>query len=193
MSGQDVYQERCDLTVPIAAAIGIDLGFVAAAVLAPTPMVVRVMTCGFFGWAATMSIAAVATRRIAFRVDAAGITLGGTAFRYQATTRLFSWTDINKIVIWRRSLPVSVGGRTLFPIAHIRYVGLQRAAGSSPVSGSWSKRAELPALRFASPTAAPPGLAAGAVRVISAWQLDTGRLAAAVRIFAPAVEVIETR
>jgi hypothetical protein len=150
------------------------------------PLVVRVMTFAIFGVFGLYSLACVLSRKVAFRVNQSGITLGGDPFRYRSTTRLFPWADISKIVIWQRELPVTIWRWTVFSLP-IRYIGLQRHPGAPPVSGDGTGR-----LDRAGFTAPVEGIAAGAARKVTAWKLNADQLAIAVATYAPNVPVEDT-
>src|SRR5271154_2358006 len=55
--------------------------FVLLALTVPMSLALRVVTLVFFGGGALVFIASIATRRVALRVDASGITLGGSPRR----------------------------------------------------------------------------------------------------------------
>ena len=44
-------------------------------------------------------------RRVALRVDAAGITLGGAPLRHQTAAIVVPWPDIEAVELWQRILP----------------------------------------------------------------------------------------
>jgi hypothetical protein len=44
-------------------------------------------------------------RRVALRVDAAGITLGGAPMRYRTAATVVPWPDIEAVEVWQRILP----------------------------------------------------------------------------------------
>jgi hypothetical protein len=44
-------------------------------------------------------------RRVALRVDAAGVTLGGPPLRYRAAATMVPWPDIEAVELWQRILP----------------------------------------------------------------------------------------
>jgi len=44
-------------------------------------------------------------RRVALRVDAAGITLGGAPMRYRTAAAVVPWPDIVAVELWQRILP----------------------------------------------------------------------------------------
>ena len=75
--------------------------FVLLALTVPMSLALRVVTLVFFGGGTLVFIASIATRRVALRVDASGITLGGSPGRYRSTTCLIPWADIREVVLWR--------------------------------------------------------------------------------------------
>jgi hypothetical protein len=44
-------------------------------------------------------------RRVALRVDAAGVTLGGAPLRYRTAATVVPWPDIVAVELWQRILP----------------------------------------------------------------------------------------
>jgi len=71
--------------------------FVLIALTVPMSLALRVFTLVFFGGGALVFIASIATRRVALRVDAGGITLGGSPGRYRSATRLIPWADVREL------------------------------------------------------------------------------------------------
>jgi hypothetical protein len=134
----------------------------------------------FFGGGALVFIASIATRRVALRVDASGVTLGGSPGRYGATTVLIPWADIREIVLWRQPMPY---GRS------VRYVGVARRKGTRPLAGRRGQRAAKATARALTPGVSGDTLLAS--RAVNLWHLDTQRMAAAVAHFAPGVRVID--
>ena len=130
----------------------------------------------FGGLGATLLVHGL-SGRIALRVDAAGVTMGGTPLRYRATTRFVPWADIEQIVIWQRRAPR--GGPLL-------YLGLAGRA-DAPRPDRLAARAAARANAWAAP--AIPGGAYLAIRAVTGWHLDLARLAAATAQFAPAVRI----
>src|SRR5258708_10287242 len=185
LSGPAAYEARYGLTPTMGWTLAGSLGCALAVVLVPAPLVLRVVAIAFFGWGSLNGLAAMVSRKIALRVDEAGITLGGSPFRYRATTHVFPWADIERIVIWRRSFPVVIGRWTLFSFGSIRYVGVLRHSGAPPLPMSRARRLDWTA-------AGAPVYGIAGAKAPSAWLLDTQRLAAAVAICAPAIPVVDT-
>jgi hypothetical protein len=180
------YEARYQWTPFISWAIAGDAAFVLVAALVPTPLAIRVLVIAVFGYFGLWSLACVLSRKIAFRVDQSGITLGAGPFSYRSTTRFFPWVDISKIIVWQRNLPFTIWRWTVFSVP-IRYIGLQRRPGAPPVSGDGTGRLDRPG--FTAPVA---GIAAGTARNVTAWRLDTDQLAVAVATYAPDVLVEDT-
>ena len=154
--------------------------FVVIALTAPMSLALRVVTLVFFGGGLLVFVASIASRRVALRVDASGVTLGGSPGRYRSTTDLIPWADIRQIVLWRQPMPY---GRS------IRYVGVARRKGAPPLAGRRGQRASQRAARALTPGVSGSTLLAS--RAVNLWHLDTHRMAAAVAHFAPRVHVID--
>src|SRR5579859_2831455 len=154
--------------------------FVLIALTAPMSLALRVITLVFFGSGALVFIASIATRRVALRVGASGITLGGSPGRYRSTTCLIPWADVREVVLWRRPMPY---GRSM------RYVGVARRKGAPALAGPRGQRAGKVTARALTPGVSGDTLLAS--RAANLWRLDTDRMAAAVAYFAPSVRVID--
>lgn len=179
-----LYVERYRWTPTIACGVGIDLGFVAIGVFLSPPLIIRVLIVASFGWAALFSVATVLSRKVALRVDEAGVTLGGGVFRYTETTRFHRWEDVEAITLWQRYIPMTIFRWTPFALGPIRYIGVRRRSGAPPITPAGRGRADWPA--FMAPAT---GIAAGAARGATAFFLDQATLARAVHEFAPGVPI----
>jgi hypothetical protein len=153
--------------------------FVLVALTVPMSLALRVVTLVFFGGGVLVVIANIASRRVALRVDADGITLGGSPGRYRSTTRLIPWADIREVVLWRQPMPY---GRS------IRYVAVARRHGAPPLAGRRGQRAGQVTARTLTPVSGDTLLAS---RAANLWRLDADRMSAAVAHFAPGVRVID--
>lgn len=87
------YEARYQCMPFIRWAIAGDVVFVLIGALLPMPLVIREVAIVCFGYVGLVSLVLVLSRKIAFRADQTGITLGGRAFRYRSTTRFFPWAD----------------------------------------------------------------------------------------------------
>jgi hypothetical protein len=153
--------------------------FVLIAVTVPMSLALRVVTLALFGGGALVFIASIATRRVALRVDASGITLGGSPGRYRSTTRLIPWADVREVVLWRQPVPYGHS---------VRYVAVARHKGAPPLAGRRGRRAGQVAARALTPVSGDMLLAS---RAANLWRLDTDRMTAAVAHFAPGVRVVD--
>ena len=121
----------------------------------------------------------IAGRRLAFRADYTGITLGvnPTGRKFYATR--IPWANVEKIVLYtlrwhsRGEIAGSAGTRD--------YIGIQRSEGAPPLP-----HGNQPALNCPEPR-----VAAGATRDITTWRLDRNRLAAVIAVVAPAVRIFD--
>jgi len=156
------------------------LVFVVIAITAPMSLPLRVVTIVFFGGGALWFIGSAATRRVALRVDATGITLGGSPARYRSTTLLVPWADVKEIVLWRQPMPY---GRS------IRYLGVVRRKHAHPPARRRGRRASQTAARALTPNVSADTLLAS--RAVNLWRLDPGRMATAVAHFAPGIRVLD--
>ena len=189
--GPAAYEERYRFTATVGWVVLGGLTFVLIGILIPMPLVIQVLVIGFFGWCAINTIAYAAIRKVALRVDHAGVTLGGIPYRYKATTRFFPWADIEKIVLWERMFPMTIARWTLFSIGPLRYIGMQRRAGAPPLSRSGTGMADKPAYHYSLDNRPPvPGIAGGALRNQTAWRLDNDQLTTALATCAPTVQLV---
>lgn len=168
-----VYEERYAWTRRTASVV--ISGAVAAAVSIGVAMPL-VPTIVFFFGGLLVVLWGLLLRRVAFRADAAGLTMGGSPWRYRATTAWVPWSDIVAVVLWHQVLPAG----TLMP-----YVGLQRRPGAAPLAapnrepGAGGLVPDLPADILMSS------------RAVHGWQLDRRALARAVAAFAPDIWVLD--
>ena len=134
----------------------------------------------FFGGGALVFIVSIATRRVALKVDARGVTLGGSPGRSRSGERLIPWADIKEIVIWRQ--PMSYG-------RSVPCVGVVRRKCAAPLAGRRGRRASR-----ATASALTRGVSGDtllASRAVNLWRLDGHRLSAAVAHFGPGVRVVD--
>jgi hypothetical protein len=148
--------------------------FVALALVVPEPAASRIVMVVFFGGGGLLSVLTAASRKVALRVDASGVTLGGSPFRYAATTEHVPWSDVNAIVLWHQQV------RT----ARLPYFGIERrpeafVPWSSGLGESISRRLvpHVPAdvARFSRP--------------MTGWRVNRQQLAAAVERFSPGTPI----
>lgn len=174
-----VYEERYHWTRSSTTALmGCGL-FVLFAVLLPMPIPLRVAIVALGGCGAFLSVFFPASRKVALRVDASGITLGGNPLRYKATTRVIPWHEVQGVFLWQRA-------------AGVRYLGVERPDEAPPLSPGGTGKADRTAL-FLSPDPQVPSLTitAGATRGMQAFSVDDARLSDAIARYAPTVDVVD--
>lgn len=170
-----VYEERyrwSRRTVSVVAA-GVVAVLVAVGVAMPLLPALMLLVAGVLAllWGAV-------SRRVAVRVDARGVTLGGSPLRYRATTLQVPWADITNVLLWQHLLPAG----TL-----VLHLGLQRQQAAAK-AGPAARRGPAAAGGLA------PDIPAGVIaasRPVSGWRLDRRGLARAVAAFAPDVWVLD--
>jgi len=106
--------------------------------------------------------------------------------RYNSTTCVSPWPDADAVTVWKRDVPSLRLGPIRLVRLRLRYAGVRRKTGAAPLA---ARVANVPVGDCAPEAVAPPGVLAGTARVISAWRLDDGRLAAALSAFAPHVKM----
>jgi hypothetical protein len=172
----DVYEERYAWNRRTKSVVIGGVVAVAASIGVAMPLVPTIV---LFGGGLLAVLWGLLRRRIALRVDAAGVTLGGSPLRYRATTAVVPWADIVTVVLWRQVLAAG----PLMP-----HLGLQRRPGAAPLA--------VPAGR-PGPAAAGglvpdiPTDVLAASRAVDGWRLNRRGLARAVTGFAPGVWVLD--
>ncbi|MGC4864714.1 hypothetical protein ACLQ3B_04665 [Micromonospora sp. DT53] len=176
----EVYQEHFGFTRRDLLLIPTSAVFVAVGVAllrdGPFPGLGAIVFGGAF---LLLRLVTVLGRRVALRVDAAGITLGQTPPWPSSHTAVVPWSDIEAVVLWTQQ-----AGLTAVP-----YVGLQRRPGLPPLPGSARSRG-LRWMNWALVAHVPPAVLADS-RPATLWRLHRPSLEAAVRHFAPAVEIVD--
>jgi hypothetical protein len=172
------YQARYGLSGRTALVIAGSAVFVVLGIMLPMSPGVRIIDFALCGGGGLVLLGAAASRRVAFRVDSAGVTLGGIPPRYRSGTKFVPWAEIERIVLWKQRLPPY--GVTM------RYVGVARRANAPPLAGP---RAQAVARVTARALAPVSGDILMASRAVNGWRLDEDRLAAAVRHLAPGVAI----
>lgn len=116
--------------------------------------------------------------KVALRVDASGITLGGSPLPIGPRPDHVPWDEIVSVALWSQQ-----AGRIT-----IRHIGLQRMEGAPPLASAPGPRRS----RYAA--AVVPGVPAdlmAASRPVFMWRLDRAALEAATAAFAPTVSVLD--
>ena len=184
------YEERYRWTPAMVTGAVLGAASLLTAILVPAmPLLARV-PLALAGTASAASCVAYGTsRKVAFRVDQKGVTLGGGPLWYETHTSFFPWEGIHAVVLWRRT----ASPRWLR--LSVRYVSVQRYTELPPAPPGPPGQAGQAGQATAGPgeeaqRPAPEDLKAGATRGMQAFRVDDARLAAAIATFAPLVELI---
>ena len=170
------YEERYRLAVGAAPGLAIALMTIGLVFLTVWPWVTGVV----IAVALVILMGAVVTgrRRVAFRADYAGVTLGVVPGKLTARggpAVPIPWADVEKIILYPAS-PAAQGAD-----ARVQCIGVQRRQGA----------AALPAGNEQAPGCPVPGVAAGATRRVAGWRLDRERLAVVTAAVAPGIPVVD--
>ncbi|MGH3230835.1 MAG: hypothetical protein ACRDOA_20050 [Streptosporangiaceae bacterium] len=175
---QGCYQERYRLTVPVVRGFAFSLVPLIIAIFNHQPLPWVILSPVIFVLATVPWLLAVASRKIAFRADMAGITLGADPLSWpfrHASAVFVPWSDAEAIALYRG------GGPLGWRIGDDACIGIQRRPSAPALS-----RGNNPARRCP-----VPGVAAGAVRPVTAWRLDRDRLAALTAAVAPGIPILD--
>lgn len=173
-----VYEERYHWTQTSALALAGCSVLVLIGVMAPGQLPLRVVLIALGGCGAFSSVIVPASRKVALRIDANGITLGGIPLRYKATTRVIPWHEVQRVFLWRRG-------------PGVRYLGVERPYDAPPLSPGGTGKADKPALYLApNPQVPSPTLKAGTTRGMQAFSVDDARLSDAIVHYAPSVDIV---
>lgn len=152
------------------------LGVVATGTRFPVPLRVFLIAAG--GCGAFLSLVVPLSRKVALRVDASGITLGGNPLRYKATTRVVPWPEVQRVFLFERQMGV-------------RYLSVERPADAPPLSPGGAGTADrLPFYRSVYPQVPSPTLRVGTTRGMQAFSVDDARLSDAIGHYAPGAEIV---
>ena len=175
-----VYEERFRWTRTSVTALALCSAFVLVAIAVPhMPLPLRVVIIACCAYGAFLSVIVPACRKVALRVDARGLTLGGSPLRYKATTRAIPWHEVQRVFLWRRGP------------SGVRYLSVERPAGAPPLSPGGTGKADRPALyRAPNPQVPSPTLKVGTTRGMQAFSIDDARLSDAIAHYAPSVSIV---
>jgi len=170
------YEERYRLAVGAAPGLAIGLITIGLVFLTVWPWVTGVV----IAVALAMLTGAVVAgrRRVAFRVDYAGIVLGAVPAKLTARggpAVSIPWADVEKIIFYPAS-PVGQGAD-----ARVQCIGVQRREGAAALPAGNEQAAGCPV----------PGVAAGATRRVAGWRLDRERLAVVTAAVAPGIPIVD--
>ena len=170
------YEERYRLTgsaalvlAPVLLAAGLGLAWHAQAIVIVIGVVLGLVTA-----MAAAGVFAAARRRIAFRADQAGITLGALPGGYGPAV-FIPWEEVEQIILY----PVHPRGQGRY--AQVRCIGIKRREGAAALSQGNEHAPGCPV----------PGVAAGATRRVTGWRLDRERLAVVTALAAPGIPIVD--
>jgi hypothetical protein len=172
------YEERYRLTYPVARGFALSFVPLIIAIFSHQPLPWLILSPAAFVLATVPWLVAVAGRKVAFRADMTGITLGADPLSWpfrHASTMFVPWSDAEAIALYQGGGPL--GWRYLDDPC----IGIQRRPDAAALS-----RGNKPARRCP-----VPGVAAGAARPVTAWRLDRDRLAALTAAVAPGIPIID--
>jgi len=178
VSDQGCYEERYRLTYPVARGLACSFLPLIVAIFSHQTLPWVILSPAVLVLATVPWLVAVASRKVAFRADMTGITLGADPLSWpfrHASAVFVPWSDAAGIALY------SAGGPFGWHIRSDPFIGIQRREGAQALS-----RGNMPASRCP-----VPGVAAGAVRPITTWRLDRDRLAALTAAVAPGIPVID--
>ena len=171
---QGCYEEHYRLTYPVARGAAFSVVPLIIAIFSHQPLPWVILAPVAFALAIVPWLVAVASRKIALRADMAGITLGADPLSWpfrHASALFVPWADAEAIALYHGGGPF--GWRMLDDPC----VGIQRRQDAPALP-----RGNKPARRCP-----VPGVAAGAVRPVTAWRLDREGLAALSSGVVPAI------
>lgn len=175
---QGCYEERYRLTFPVVRSAAFSLVPLIVAMFSHQPLPWVILAPVIFALATVPWLVAVASRKVAFRADMAGITLGADPLSWpfrHASAVFVPWSDAEAIALYQG------GGLPGWRISDDPCIGIQRRQDAPALS-----RGNKPARRCP-----VPGVAAGTVRPVTAWRLDRDRLAALTAAAAPGIPIID--
>jgi hypothetical protein len=174
---QGCYEERYRLARGTMLALAGGLLALAIGFLLAGPLAVGLTFLGIAAITALPAVIGPATRRIAFRADQAGITLGADlrdSWPFRRDRAVFvPWADVEQVIIYPR--PGYPAG------SPARCIGIQRRPDTPDLA-----KYDEPA-----PGCPLPRVTAAATQPVSGWRLDRDRLAAVTAAVAPGIPVID--
>jgi len=175
----DVYEARPGINARSLFLIALFILFCVLAVVTPMSLGLRIIVIGFFGlggllYAASLAYA-MATRQVALRIDATGVTMRPRPL--SATARFRPWEDIDTIVIWQfRRNP---------------YLGIVPRPGAPSLLSRPSGYLSRVSTSYLAPDLPPETVQTSIPATM--WRLRAERIAQAAHRFAPDVQVIDLR
>jgi hypothetical protein len=151
---QGCYQERYRLTVPVARSAAVSLVALIPAIFGHQPLPWVILAPIIFVLATVPWLLAVASRKIAFRADMAGIRLGvdplSWPFRHPSAV-FVPWSDAEAIALYHG------GGRFGWGIGDEPCIAIQRRPGAPALSRGNKPARRCPASQLGPSARSPPG------------------------------------
>lgn len=166
------YEIRYGFTVRTVMMIVASAAFVAISILVPMPILYAIAGVGFFGLCGVALVIQAVSRGLAVRVDASGVAFGRRMLGRRPAPSAMAWPEIRRIVLFRQRLLYS----------SVPYLGVEPVTPSPQTTAG-----EIAGVLV-------PGVPAGAIthcRTLNGCRFDRDRFAAAVRAFAPQVEIVD--
>ena len=182
------YEERYRWTRTSGAGLAGCAVLMLTSIALPSPLLLRVPLTALFACGAFLCVFVPLSRKVALRVDASGLTLGGNPLRYKATTRVVPWHEVQRVFLWQRN----PGARYLsvrYP--SVRYLSVERPADASPLSPGGTGTADRPPFYLSPfPQVPSPTLRVGTTRGMQAFSVDDARLSDAIGHYAPNARIV---
>ena len=179
MTEPGVYEARYGWNSRSARMLITAVVFVTIALTVPMSLTARLAIGIMFGIAGLVFAATILGRRLAFRVDAQGITLGGAPLPVVLHDTVIPWTEVRAVVLWRQRLPYA---------RSMPFIGIDRRDDAPPLLDRRAQRATGLTARTLAPGIGTRLLSTS--RAVNLWRLDESGLATAVALFGPGVPVI---
>lgn len=175
----DAYETRPGINWRSVFVVAVCAIFCLVILTMPSSIVVQVLGLGLFGVGGLLYVVglayAMATRQVALRIDATGVTMRPTPL--SSTTRFCPWQDIEALVIWdfRRN----------------PHLGIVPRPGAAPLLNRPPGFLSRASTSYLAPNLPHETVAASIPA--STWTLRAGEIAEATRRFAPDVHVVDLR
>ncbi|MFI5534100.1 hypothetical protein ACIA8O_36740 [Kitasatospora sp. NPDC051853] len=168
-----IYESRHGWSARNAAVLAIAVLMTAGTFLidpSQTTVWLQILTLLLFGGGGTVIAYNAISKKVALRVDATGVLLGGAPLRYRATTVLVPWSEIAGVELWIQ-----------YSAKKLPYVGLHRHPDLPPLPGGRS--------RIGAAAVGKPAALVAASRAVNGWRLNTPALLAAIHHHAPTTDI----
>jgi hypothetical protein len=177
MFDPSVYEAGYGLTLKSASVVVAAGMFSVAAIMLDVSWPLRIATLALFGVGGLVHLVNLLSRKVALRVDRAGIVFGGSPIRYKATTEFIPWAEVQAVVLFTQVIPTTHG------TTKMHHVGVQRKPGFGPPSS----RVQRVTAKLVPDV---PARIVTTSRAVSGWRLDARALSDALP---PEIRLIDAR